>query len=161
MLTEGQRAPDFTLPAIGSKTVSLTEYRGKRAVILYFYPKDDTPGCTKEACFFRDLQSEFEAAGAVILGVSTDSVKSHENFAKKYHLPFPLLADEDKAVVNAYGVWKQKQNYGKTYFGVERTTFLIDKDGIIRKIWPRVKVEGHVDEVLDAVKSLTMSVSPV
>jgi peroxiredoxin Q/BCP len=154
MLTEGQKASDFTLPATGGKTISLKDYAGKKAVVLYFYPKDDTPGCTKEACFFRDIQAEFEAAGAAILGVSVDSVKSHERFAKKYHLPFPLLSDEDKTVVNTYGVWKQKSRYGKTYFGTERTTFLIDRQGTIREIWPEVKVEGHVDEVLEAVQAL-------
>jgi peroxiredoxin Q/BCP len=154
MLTEGEKAPDFTLPATGGKTISLMDYAGKKAVVLYFYPKDDTPGCTKEACFFRDIQAEFDAAGAAILGVSVDSVRSHEKFAEKYHLPFPLLSDEDKTVVNAYGVWRQKSNYGKTYFGTVRTTFLIDTQGVIRKIWPEVKVEGHVDEVLGAVRAL-------
>jgi len=154
MLTEGEKAPDFTLPATGGKTISLMDYAGKKAVVLYFYPKDDTPGCTKEACFFRDIQAEFDAAGAAILGVSVDSVRSHEKFAEKYHLPFPLLSDEDKTVVKAYGVWKQKSNYGKTYFGTVRTTLLIDKQGTVRKIWPEVKVEGHVDEVLGAVRAL-------
>jgi peroxiredoxin Q/BCP len=154
MLTEGEKAPDFTRPATGGKTISLMDYAGKKAVVLYFYPKDDTPGCTKEACFFRDIQAEFDAAGAAILGVSVDSVRSHEKFAEKYHLPFPLLSDEDKTVVNAYGVWRQKSNYGKTYFGTVRTTFLIDTQGVIRKIWPEVKVEGHVDEVLGAVRAL-------
>jgi len=154
MLTEGEKAPDFTLPATGGKTISLMDYAGKKAVVLYFYPKDDTPGCTKEACFFRDIQAEFDAAGAAILGVSVDSVRSHEKFAEKYHLPFPLLSDEDKTVVSAYGVWRQKSNYGKTYFGTVRTTFLIDTQGVIRKIWPEVKVEGHVDEVLGAVRAL-------
>lgn len=155
MLTEGRPAPDFTLPTIGGKTISLSEFKGKKAVVLYFYPKDDTPGCTKEACFFRDLQAEFDDAGAVILGVSVDSVKSHEKFAAKHHLPFPLLADEDKRVVTAYGVWKERSMYGKSYMGTERTTFAIDKDGIVRKIWPNVSVEGHADEVLDFVRSLS------
>lgn len=154
MLKEGQLAPDFTLPAAGGQTISLSDYRGKQSVILYFYPKDDTPGCTKEACSFRDVKAEFEQVGAAILGVSVDSVKSHEKFAEKYHLPFPLLADEDQSVVNSYGVWKEKSMYGKTYMGTERTTFAIDKDGIIRKIWPKVKVEGHTDEVLDFVRGL-------
>jgi thioredoxin-dependent peroxiredoxin len=153
MLTEGQKAPEFTLPSTDGE-VSLSDFRSKTNVVLYFYPKDDTPGCTKEACFFRDMKAEFEAAGAVILGVSADSVKSHKSFALKYHLPFPLLADEDKKVVNDYGVWKEKSNYGRTYFGVERTTFAIDKEGVIRKIWPEVKVEGHIDEVLECVRSL-------
>jgi len=154
MLSEGQKAPDFALPSTEGKVISLSDYLGKSNVVLYFYPKDDTPGCTKEACFFRDMRAEFASAGAEILGVSVDSVESHERFASKYHLPFPLLADEDQSVLNAYGVWKEKSMYGKTYFGTERTTFLIDKEGVIRKIWPKVKVEGHVDEVLEAVRSL-------
>jgi len=154
MLTEGDQAPDFTLPTTGGKSVTLSDYEGKKKVVLYFYPKDDTPGCTKEACFFRDVQSEFEAVGAVILGVSVDSPASHERFASKYHLLFPLLADEEHEVVEAYGVWKEKSNYGQTYMGTERTTFAIDSAGVIRKIWPRVKVEGHIDEVLDFVRGL-------
>lgn len=154
MLSEGQAAPDFTLPAVGGKSISLAGFRGDRNVVLYFYPKDNTPGCTKEACFFRDVQGEFEQAGAVILGVSADSVKSHEKFAEKHNLPFPLLADEDKSVIDAYGVWKEKSLYGKIFLGIERTTFVIDKAGIIRRIWRKVKIEGHIDEVLEAVKSL-------
>lgn len=154
MTAEGQAAPDFSLPATGGKKVSLSDYKGKSAVVLYFYPKDDTPGCTKEACSFRDVQAEFEEAGAAILGVSVDSVASHEKFASKHNLLFPLLADEDQEVVQAYGVWKEKSMYGKTYMGTERTTFLIDRDGIVRKIWPKVKVEGHIDEVLEAVRGL-------
>lgn len=154
MAAEGQAAPDFTLPAAGGKTISLSDYKGKSAVVLYFYPKDDTPGCTKEACSFRDVQAEFEAAGAAILGVSVDSVASHEKFASKHNLLFPLLADEEQKVVRDYGVWKEKSMYGKTYMGTERTTFLIDREGIVRKVWPKVKVEGHIDEVLEAVRSL-------
>jgi peroxiredoxin Q/BCP len=154
MLSEGQKAPDFSLPATGGKTISLSDFTGKQDVVLYFYPKDNTPGCTKEACFFRDVQSEFEAAGAVILGVSIDSIKSHEGFAAKHNLMFPLLSDEEKTVSTAYGVFKEKSMYGKTFLGVERTTFVIDKEGIIRKVWPKVKVEGHIDEVLGFVKSL-------
>jgi len=154
MLTEGQKAPDFTLPTIGGKTISLADYAGKQSVVLYFYPKDNTPGCTKEACYFRDLEAEFAGVGAVVLGVSTDSVKSHESFAEKFHLPFPLLADENKEVVQAYGVWQEKKNYGKSYMGIVRTTFAIDKQGIVRKIWPKVSVEGHADEVLEVVKAL-------
>lgn len=154
MLSEGRKAPDFTLPATGGKTISLSDFKGKQNVVLYFYPKDNTPGCTKEACFFRDVQSEFEAAGAVILGVSIDSIKSHESFAAKYHLMFPLLSDEDKSVSTAYGVFREKSMYGKTFLGVERTTFVIDKEGFIRKVWPKVKVEGHIDEVLEFVRTL-------
>lgn len=154
MLSEGDKAPEFSLPTTGGRTVSLSEFKGEKSVVLYFYPKDNTPGCTKEACFFRDLEQEFEQAGAVILGVSTDSVKSHEKFAEKFNLLFPLLADEDKSTSTAYGVYKEKNMYGKKVMGIERTTFVIDKLGTIRKIWPKVKVEGHVDEVLDFVKSL-------
>lgn len=154
MLKEGEKAPYFTLPATDGQTISLADFSGAKNVVLYFYPKDDTPGCTKEACFFRDMKAEFDGIGAVILGVSTDSVKSHEKFAEKFHLPFPLLADEDTSVSTAYGVYVEKSNYGRTYMGIERTTFAIDKNGVIRKIWPKVKVEGHIDEVLDLVKAL-------
>lgn len=154
MLAEGQKAPEFTLPTLGDKTISLSDFKGKKVVVLYWYPKDNTPGCTKEACFFRDLESEFDAAGAVILGVSTDSIKSHAKFAEQHHLPFPLLSDEDKSVSTQYGVYREKTMYGKTSMGIVRTTFVIDKDGVIRNVWPKVKVEGHVDEVLECVKSL-------
>ena len=154
MIAEGQKAPEFTLQTNGSNSISLSDYRGKNAVVLYFYPKDDTPGCTKEACSFRDTQSEFGKLDTVVLGVSADSVRSHEKFAEKFHLPFPLLADEDKSVNQAYGVWKEKSMYGKTYLGTERTTFVIDKEGVIRKIFPKVNVEIHIDEVLAFVRTL-------
>lgn len=154
MLTEGQAAPDFALPSTDGETVSLSNFKGKKKVVLYFYPRDNTPGCTKQACFFRDLQSEFEQEDAVILGVSTDSVESHRKFASKYNLLFPLLSDENQEVVKAYGVWNEKSMAGRTYMGTERTTFAIDRDGIIRKIWPKVKVEGHIDEVLDFVRQM-------
>ncbi len=154
MLTEGQQAPKFSLPSSGGGTISLDDYLGKKNVVLYFYPKDNTPGCTKEACSFRDYSAEFDQAGAVILGVSADSVKSHEGFAEKHHLSFPLLSDADKSTITAYGVWKEKSMYGKTFLGIERTTFAIDKQGIIRKVWPKVKVEGHIDEVLEFVKGM-------
>lgn len=150
----GDIAPDFSLPATGGKTVSLSDYKGKSAVVLYWYPKDMTPGCTTEACSFRDLEQEFKDAGAVILGVSMDSIKSHENFAAKHSLPFTLLSDEDKTVSTAYDVFKEKSMYGKTFLGIVRTTFVIDKAGIIRKVWPKVKVDGHVDEVLEFIKQL-------
>jgi peroxiredoxin Q/BCP len=154
MLKEGDIAPDFTLNATGGQTVTLSEFREKKIVVLYFYPKDMTPGCTKQACYFRDTQSEFEDVNSVILGVSLDSVASHEKFAAKHGLSFPLLSDETKSVSTAYGVFKQKSLYGRSFLGVERTTFLIDRQGVIRRIWHKVKVEGHIDEVLDFVKRL-------
>jgi len=153
MLQEGQAAPDFTVKNDDGETVRLSDYRG-RNVILYFYPKDNTPGCTKEACGFRDLQADFEKVNSVILGVSPDSVKSHQNFKNKYELPFTLLSDDNKEVVQLYGVWKEKSMYGKKYMGVERTTFVIDKEGKIRKIFPKVKVPQHPEAVLDVVKGL-------
>ena len=152
--TEGQLAPDFSLPTHTSNTpIVLSEYLGK-IVVLYFYPKDDTPGCTTESCAFRDLFAEYEKAGAVILGISLDTVESHKAFAQKFTLPFPLLADTDYAVSTAYGVYKEKNFYGKKSLGIERTTFVIGKDGRIAKVFPRVKVEGHVDTVLNFVKGM-------
>ncbi|MGQ9454941.1 MAG: thioredoxin-dependent thiol peroxidase [Armatimonadota bacterium] len=155
MLKEGDLAPDFSLPSTNGVNVSLSDFRGKNKVVLYFYPKDDTPGCTKEACYFRDLMKEFEEVGAVILGVSTDSLESHRKFAEKHSLLFPLLSDETKEVSTTYGVFKEKNMYGKKVFGIERTTFLIDENGVIRRIWPKVQVEGHVDEVLNFIKTLS------
>lgn len=151
----GQIAPDFRLTAVdrtGSREVSLADFGG-RPLVLYFYPRDETPGCTKEACSFRDLASEFAAKGAAILGVSPDSTAKHARFIVHHSLPFPLLADEDKAVCQAYGVWKEKFNYGKAYMGVERTTFLIGPDGVIKRVWPKVKVEKHVETVLAAIEA--------
>ena len=148
MPAEGQAAPDFTLPDATGNEVSLRDLRGK-TVILYFYPKDDTPGCTKQACSFRDYNPEIAAAGAEVLGVSADPPKSHVKFAEKYELPFRLLSDEQKQVVQDYGVWKEKQNYGRTYMGVERTTFAIAPDGKVAKVWKRVKPDGHGKQVLD------------
>jgi peroxiredoxin Q/BCP len=147
MLQEGQPAPDFSLRDAAGNTVRLADLRGKQ-VVLYFYPKDDTPGCTKEACGFRDQYSRFDDRGVVILGVSPDDEASHATFASKYSLPFRLLADPGAQVATAYGVWKEKNNYGKTYMGVERTTFLIDEQGNLRKIYPKVQVDGHIEEVL-------------
>jgi len=147
MLQEGQPAPDFSLRDAAGNTVRLADLRGKK-VVLYFYPKDDTPGCTKEACGFRDQYSRFDDRGVVILGVSPDDEASHATFASKYSLPFRLLADPGAQVATAYGVWKEKNNYGKTYMGVERTTFLIDEQGNLRKIYPKVQVDGHIEEVL-------------
>ena len=156
-ITAGMPAPDFRLPAVtrqGEQEIALTDYKGKSTVVLYFYPKDDTPGCTKEACAFRDQLKDFEAVGSAILGISPDDSASHAKFVEKFALPFPLLADADHAVADAYGVWKEKNNYGKKYMGIERTTFVIDKDGNIAKVFPRVKVDEHADQVLEFVKSL-------
>ncbi|MCL6548425.1 MAG: thioredoxin-dependent thiol peroxidase [Alicyclobacillus sp.] len=152
-MTAGQPAPDFTLPSYTGEQVSLHDLQGK-VVVLYFYPKDDTPGCTKEACSFRDLREAFAEAGAVIYGVSRDSVASHEKFAAKYGLTFPLLADTDGKVCEAYGVLKEKTMFGKVSFGIERTTFVIDREGKIAKVFPKVKVDGHADAVLKVVRSL-------
>ena len=149
-LKEGDPAPAFTAPTNGGQTVSLTDFKG-RPVILYFYPKDDTPGCTKEACAFRDAFADFTVKGAVVLGVSADPVKSHDKFVKKFKLPFPLLADEDKRIVDAYGVWGEKTFMGRRYQGIHRVTFLIGGDGRIQKIWPKVKPEEHATEVLAAL----------
>jgi peroxiredoxin Q/BCP len=146
-LKEGDQAPAFTAPTNGGGSVSLSDFAGKN-VILYFYPKDDTPGCTKEACAFRDGFAAFKKKGAVILGVSPDSVKSHDKFVEKFKLPFTLLADEDKRIVNDYGVWGEKTFMGRKYQGVFRVTFLIGPDGKIKKIWPNVKPEEHAAEVL-------------
>ena len=150
MVNEGDPAPDFRLPADDGSTYSLKDIRGKK-VVLYFYPKDDTPGCTREACSFRDSLARVASKGAVVLGVSKDDLDSHARFRKKYELTFPLLSDTDGKVLNAYGVWKEKSAYGKTFMGVERTTFIIDEKGRIAKVFLRVKVDGHVDEVLAAL----------
>ena len=147
ILKEGDKAPVFTAHTNGGGKVSLVDFKGKN-VILYFYPRDDTPGCTKEACAFRDHFAEFKKKGAVVLGVSTDPVKAHEKFVEKYKLPFTLLADEDKKIVQAYGVWGQKSFMGRKYLGTHRVTFLIGPDGRIKNIWPKVKPEEHAAEVL-------------
>ncbi len=154
-LKEGDPAPEFSLPASTGKTISLKDFRGKQAVVLYFYPKDDTPGCTIEACGFRDTSKDYEKAGAAILGVSLDNLNSHKKFIDKFSLSFPLLSDETQAVSKAYGVYKLKQMYGKEYWGIERTTFLIDKRGKIAKIYPKVKVDDHHHQVLKDVKALS------
>lgn len=151
-LNVGEAAPPFALPATGGQTISLGDLAGKK-IVLYFYPKDDTSGCTKEAQEFNALRDRFEAAGAVVLGVSPDGIKSHEKFQAKYELGFPLLADEDKSALEAYGVWVEKSMYGRKYMGVERTTVLIDEQGKIARVWPKVKVPGHAEEVLEAVIS--------
>jgi thioredoxin-dependent peroxiredoxin len=146
----GQKAADFSVVDDFGKTVKLSDFKGKK-VVLYFYPKDDTPGCTKEACNFRDGIAEIRKHGAVVLGVSADSVESHKKFKKKFDLNFQLLADTDRKIVESYGVWKEKSMYGKKYMGIERTTFVIDEDGKISHIFPKVKVDEHYDEVLAAL----------
>jgi peroxiredoxin Q/BCP len=151
-LQEGDKAPDITAPTSGGGKVALSDFKGKN-VILYFYPKDDTPGCTKEACAFRDEFAAFKRKGAVVLGVSVDSVKAHDKFAEKFKLPFTLVSDEDKKIVQAYGVWGEKSFMGRKYLGTHRVTFLIGPDGRIKKIWPKVKPEEHAEEVLAALDS--------
>lgn len=153
MVEAGQPAPDFTLSDQHGRPFTLSKLRGK-PLVLYFYPRDDTPGCTKEACAFRDARDAYETAGAAVIGVSPDSPASHRKFAEKYQLPFTLVADPEKRVCQEYGVWKEKNMYGKKSMGVERTTFLIDGAGVVRKVFPRVKVDGHSSQVLDALKSL-------
>ena len=152
-LAVGEPAPDVALLNDEGKTVRISDFRGKK-VVLYFYPKDDTPGCAKEACAFRDGEAELKKRGAVVLGVSIDPVDSHQKFKRKFSLNFPLLSDVDKQAVEAYGVWKEKSMYGKTFMGIERTTFLIDEQGRIARIFPKVKVDEHFDEVLIAIDAL-------
>ncbi|MDE3117418.1 MAG: thioredoxin-dependent thiol peroxidase [Nitrospirota bacterium] len=151
-LAVGDRAPDFSLSDENGKTVSLKSLKGT-PVVLYFYPKDDTPGCTKEACDFRDSQKRLQQTGAVVLGVSLDGAESHRTFIAKFDLPFSLLCDEDASVSKAYGVYKLKNMYGKKYWGIERSTFVIDGRGAIKALFRKVKVDGHVDEVLAALKT--------
>jgi thioredoxin-dependent peroxiredoxin len=160
-VTESQPAPDFTLPAVGNPDVAkdgkvqLSALRN-HVVVLYFYPRDDTPGCTAEACSFRDANREMQKRGIIVLGVSADSIDSHQKFADKYGLPYPLLADTDTTVSQLYGVWKEKNYAGKTYMGINRETFLIDKDGIVRKVWPKVKAAEHAQEVLETIETLAL-----
>lgn len=149
----GDKAPAFTMPTDGGGEVSLAALKG-RPVVLYFYPRDDTPGCTTEACGFRDAMPDFSSVDAAIVGVSRDTVAKHDKFKAKYELPFTLGADETGAVTEAYGVWVEKSMYGRKSMGIERSTFLIDGAGVIRGIWRKVKVKGHVDEVLAAAKAL-------
>ncbi len=151
-LSVGDIAPEFSLPGDGGSTVSLSSHRGKK-VVLYFYPKDDTSGCTKEAIEFNGLKAEFTKANTVIIGMSPDSPKSHDKFKAKYDLTFPIAADENKTALEAYGVWVEKSMYGRKYMGVERTTVLIGTDGKILAVWPKVKVDGHAAEVLKAAQS--------
>ncbi len=152
-LTVGDKAPAFNLPTDGGGTLALKDLKGK-TVVLYFYPKDDTPGCTTEAQGFRDAIKDFEKAGAVIVGASKDSVARHDKFKAKYDLPFHLVSDEDGTLCEAYGVWVEKNMYGRKYMGIQRATFLIDGTGVIREIWPKVKVKEHTAEVLAAVQAL-------
>ena len=151
-LKEGDIAPDFSLPASNGENVSLNDYKGKK-VVIYFYPKDDTPGCTIEACNFRDDYSEITDAGAVILGVSKDDIKSHNKFINKFDLPFLLLSDESTEMISAYGAWVKKNMYGKEYYGVFRKTYLIDEEGKIQRIWPKVDVKTHSKEIIDLIKN--------
>jgi peroxiredoxin Q/BCP len=152
VIKEGQKAPEFALSSSEGTKVSLKDLRGK-TVVLYFYPKDDTPGCTKEACAFRDEYAQLKKK-AVLLGVSPDSIESHEKFRDKYKLPFPLLADTDKAVAKKYGAFGEKVLYGKKVVGMIRSTFAIDGEGVVRKVFPKVRVDGHADKVLEAVAQL-------
>ncbi|WP_195269078.1 thioredoxin-dependent thiol peroxidase [Eubacterium sp. 1001713B170207_170306_E7] len=151
MLQQGTKAPDFTLPDKDNNPVSLSDFKGKK-VILYFYPKDNTKGCTTQACTFRDAYSEFEALGAVVIGISKDSTRSHTNFAAKYELPFLLLSDPETQVIQAYDVWKEKKMYGKTYMGIVRTTYIIDEAGMIEKVYEKVKPAENADQILKHLK---------
>lgn len=151
-LEVGGKAPALSLPDQSGKAVSLKDFAGKQ-VVLYFYPKDDTPGCTKESCDFRDAEASIKKAGAVILGISFDGQESHQKFIKKFTLPFTLLSDEDKVAAKAYGVYKEKSMYGRKYWGIERSTFVIDQTGKLKAIFRKVKVDSHVDDVLKALKA--------
>jgi peroxiredoxin Q/BCP len=153
MVDVGDIAPDFSLPSTDGSVISLAQFRGAQPVVLYWYPKDDTPGCTTEACSFRDNLAALQGKGVAVLGASPDSVKSHQKFATKFSLNFPLLADEGAVVAQRYGVWGEKSMYGRTYMGVERTTFLIDRDGTIAAVWRKVKPNKHVDEILAALEA--------
>ena len=152
-LEPGATAPDFTLPAADGAEVTLHDLRGK-PVVLYFYPRDDTPGCTREACAFRDRKAELGQLGAAVLGVSPDDVSSHEKFRDKHALNFPLMADVDHKVADGYGAWREKVRFGKRAMGIERSTFLIDADGVVRKVWKRVQVDGHDEQVIAALRLL-------
>lgn len=149
----GSKAPDFTLPADDGSRVNLSKLRGK-PVVLYFYPRDDTPGCTREACAFRDRKAELAKLKATVLGISTDDVASHQEFRQKYALNFPLLADTQHKVADKYGAWRQRVRFGKKSMGIQRSTFLIDAAGVVRKVWKKVKVDGHDEQVIAAVEEL-------
>ncbi len=149
----GKKAPDFTLPSDDGKKIKLSSLRGA-PVVLYFYPRDNTPGCTTEACAFRDLKKEMTKLGATVLGVSTDSVESHVKFRDKFDLNFPLLADTEHKVAEKYGAWREKTRFGKTSMGIQRSTFIIDAKGVVQKMWKSVKVDGHDEQVLKALRAL-------
>lgn len=151
ILNEGEKAPEFALPASNGKTVSLKDYVGKK-VVVFFYPRDDTPGCTREVCSFRDCYNDIQQQGAIVFGVSGDSIKSHDSFVSKYNLPFLLLSDDDKEMATEYGAWGEKKNYGRTYMGMRRVTYLIDETGKVAKVWPKVRPDEHGEEVLAAIK---------
>ncbi|WP_422365966.1 thioredoxin-dependent thiol peroxidase [Pelagibius sp.] len=153
MVEVGKKAPAFKAATDGGGSVALKDLKGKK-VILYFYPKDDTPGCTKEACGFRDSLPDFSAVDATVIGVSKDTVAKHDKFKAKYDLPFTLISDEDGDVCEAFGTWVEKSMYGRKYMGIERATFLIDEKGVLRGEWRKVKVKGHVEEVLEAAQAL-------
>lgn len=150
MLKPGDKAPDFSLPADDGKTYSLKDFKGKK-LILYFYPKDDTDGCTKEACAFRDNIKKFESKNTIVIGVSKDDINSHKKFRDKYKLNFPLISDENLDILKKYGVWQEKSMFGNKYMGIVRTTFLINEKGIIEKIWEKVKVPGHIEKLLKEI----------
>jgi thioredoxin-dependent peroxiredoxin len=152
---QGKSAPDFELPDAARRPVKLRDLTAKGNLVIYFYPKDMTPGCTREACDFRDNLSRVQGAAAQVVGISADSPESHEKFVAKYELNFPLLSDTDKRVLKAYGVWKKKSLYGREFMGIERTTFVIDRKGIVRMVFPKVKVDGHAEAVLGALKELS------
>ncbi|GIW90456.1 MAG: peroxiredoxin [Pirellulaceae bacterium] len=150
---EGQKAPAFRLPSDSGKTVSLADFRG-RPVVVYFYPRDNTPGCTREACAFRDARDKLQALGVQVVGISPDSVESHRKFREKYQLNFPLLSDTDHSVASKYGAWREKTMYGKKTMGIQRSTFLIDAQGKVARVWKRVQVDGHDQQVLEAARAL-------
>lgn len=152
MIAEGDTAPAVAGPGDDGKALDLADYRGKRNVVLYFYPKDNTPGCTKESVNFQAELEKIHALDGEVVGVSPDSVESHQRFKEKYGLSFPLLADVDKSVCQSFGVWVQKSMFGKKYYGVQRATFIISKDGIVKKVWPKVSVSGHAEEVIAALR---------
>ena len=153
MLKVGDKAPDFTLKDETGKEISLSDFKGKK-VVLYFYPKDNTSGCTKEACSFRDVYDDILEAGAIVIGISKDDLNSHEKFKSKYNLPFYLLSDTEHKVIEKYGAWQEKKMYGKSYMGTARITFIIDEEGIIKKVYPKVKPEAHGEEILEALKDM-------